>query len=198
MRLLPKTSGDVKIFGIPHENYKEIAPLISYIPQRLAFDDHFPLTVKGLFELKSPRPIGMSVSERTRMEEVLELVSMRTHLHERLSELSGGQLQRVLIAYSLTDHPKLLFLDEPSAGIDVQGQETIYALLDRIRQEEKLTMVLISHELEIIMQYADQVLCLNQRLLCAGAPQHVLTDDLLKEMYGTGVERYEHSHPHHD
>ena len=199
LRLLPKTTGDVTIFGIPHEKYRDIAPLISYIPQRLTFKDHFPLTVQGLFELKSPRPLGMSAAERTRMHDVLRLVNMEQFLQKRLSELSGGQLQRVLIAYSLTDHPKILFLDEPSAGIDVQGQETIYALLERIRKEEELTMVLISHELEVIMQYADQVLCLNQQLLCAGAPGSVLTQELLQEMYGTGTRGFTHSHPHlHD
>ena len=198
LRLIPKSSGNVSVFGIPHERYRDIAPLISYIPQRLNFKDNFPLTVKGLFELKSPRPLGMSPAEAARMEEVLQVVGMQPHVHKRLSELSGGQLQRVLIAYSLTDHPKLLFLDEPSAGIDAEGQETIYALLERIRAEENLTMVLISHELEVIMQYADQVLCLNQSLLCAGAPGKVLTEDLLKQMYGTGVGRYEHSHADHD
>lgn len=195
LRLIPKVSGSVKIFGTPHEEYAEVAPLISYIPQRLAFQDHFPLTVEGLFAVKSPRPLGMAPSERQRMQELLELVGMSQHLHRRIAELSGGQMQRVMIAYSLVDYPKILFLDEPSAGIDAQGQETVYSLLKRIQKEEQITMVLVSHELEVIMQYADQVLCLNHRLLCAGVPGRVLTSELLEEMYGTQVGQYHHDHP---
>ena len=128
------------------------------------------------------------------MNELLEKVSMADFIDRRISQLSGGQLQRVLTAYSLVDHPKLLILDEPAAGIDIEGQETIYALLKRIQEEEKLTMILVSHELEVIMQYADQVLCLNQKLLCAGLPGQVLNDKVLEEMYGTSVGHYHHHH----
>lgn len=194
LRLIPKTSGRVEIFGIDHKDYHKVASQVSYIPQRFSFDDQFPLTVEGLFTLKSGRPIGMTAGERTRMEELLELVGMQAFRHRRLPQLSGGQLQRVLIAYSLVDHPKLLILDEPSAGIDAQGQDTIYVLLQRIQQEEKLTMILVSHELEVVMQYADQVICLNQRLLCAGVPGKVLTDKVLEEMYGTAIGHYHHHH----
>jgi zinc transport system ATP-binding protein len=194
LRLIPKASGKVEIFGVDHKDYAKIAAQVSYIPQRFAFDDQFPLTVNGLFTLKSGRPIGMTAGERAHMHELLHLVGMEQFLDRRLAQLSGGQLQRVLIAYSLVDHPKLLILDEPSAGIDVQGQETVYALLQRIQKEEKLTMVLVSHELEVVMQYADQVLCLNQNLLCVGAPSQVLTDKVLEEMYGTAIGHYHHHH----
>lgn len=196
LRLRPKTKGEVKIFGIPHEKYRKIAGKISYIPQQLQFDRDFPLTVEGLFALKSPRPLGMAEHERSRMNELLKRMGMTEHKHKRISDLSGGQLQRVLIAYSLMDYPKLLILDEPSAGIDIQGQETIYALLKRIQEEEHLTMILISHELDIVMQYADQVLCLNRQLLCAGIPRKVLTNDILERMYGTPVGHFAHGHEH--
>ncbi len=198
LRLLPKTSGTVKIMGMEHERYRKVAPLVSYIPQRLEFAADFPLTVMGLFSLKSPRPVGLAASERQRMHELLKLVGMEQFAHMKISSLSGGQLQRILIAYSLMDHPKILMLDEPSAGIDVQGQETIYALLKRIQAEERLTMILVSHELDVVMQYAEQVLCLNKKLLCAGAPRQVLTNDILEQMYGTPVGHFQHTHkpPH--
>lgn len=194
LRLIPKTKGEVKIFGIPHEQYRRVAANISYIPQHFEYDREFPLTIYGLFTLKSPRPLGMTAGEKNRMHELLEKVGMENQLHQKISDLSGGQLQRVLIAYSLMDHPKLLILDEPSAGIDVKGQETIYALLQRIKQEEELAMILISHELDIVMQYADQVLCLNQKLLCAGIPRKVLTNEILEKMYGTPVGHFPHTH----
>lgn len=198
LRLQDKTSGSVHIFGTPHEHYRQIAPLISYIPQYVGFDYAFPLTVRGLFSLKSPRPLGMSDTEQQRMRELLTTVKAEHLANQRLGILSGGQLQRVLLAYSLMDHPKILLLDEPAAGIDVLGQETIYALLSRIQQEEKITLVIVSHELQIVTQYADQVLCLNKKLFCAGIPQKVLTNETLQRMYGTPLGHFlhqPHTHP---
>ena len=182
----------MRIFGINHEQYRRAASLVSYIPQQPEFDRDFPLTVEGLFSLKSARPIGMTSVEKERMNDLLDLVNMKPHLHKKISTLSGGQLQRILIAYSLMDHPKMLILDEPSAGIDIQGQETVYALLERIQAEERLTMLLVSHELDVVMQYADQALCLNQKLLCAGIPRKVLTNEILERMYGTPVGHIAH------
>ncbi len=194
LRLLPKEKGEIKIFGLPHEQYRKVASEISYIPQHFEYDRDFPLTVKGLFTLKSPRPIGMTSGEKKRMQGLLEKVGMTNHQDKKVSDLSGGQLQRVLIAYSLMDHPKLLILDEPAAGIDVQGQDTVYALLQKSKEEEHLTMILIRHELDVVMQYADQVLCLNQKLLCAGIPKKVLTNEILEKMYGTPVGHFTHDH----
>lgn len=192
--LMPKQSGTVTFFGTDSSRYASIAHQISYIPQYLNFDRDFPLTVEGLFMLKSTRLIGMSQEERERMEKLLSVVHLQDHVHKKLSILSGGQLQRALIAYSLMDHPSLLILDEPSAGIDVSGQETIYHLLQRIKEEEHLTMVLVSHELDVVMQYADQVLCLNKELLCAGVPHDVLSQDLLEKMYGMPLKHFTHTH----
>lgn len=194
LRLIPKDSGQVTIFGQPHEQYRKIAPMISYIPQHFHVDPGFPLTVRDLFSLKSPRPLGLNKAQFQRMHELLKMVGLKGLEKAQLYTLSGGQLQRVLLAYGLMDSPRLLLLDEPSAGIDIKGQETIYALLQRIQQESNLTMVLVSHELDVVMQFAQQVLCLNRQLLCAGPPQSVLTNELLKEMYGTTVGHFAHTH----
>lgn len=198
LRLIPKQSGHVEIFGTPHEQYRKIARDVSYIPQKLSFNRSFPLTVHGLFALKSRRWLGLSPDEEARMKALLQLVGMPRHLDSRISTLSGGQMQRVLLGYSLMDQPKLLILDEPSAGIDVQGQDTVYTLLHRIQEQEHLTLLLVSHELEIVIQYASQVLCLNRQLLCAGVPREVLSNDLLEKMYGSPVGHFAHSHPHHE
>ena len=194
LNLLPKQKGTVNILGINHEKYRKVAPLISYVPQRLNFEHDFPLTVKGLFSLKSSRPIGMRLNEKERMMELLTMVNMEQYVDQNVNALSGGQLQRVLIAYSLMDNPQILILDEPSAGIDIKGQGTIYSLLKKIQTEKKLTMILVSHELDIVMQYADQVLCVNKTLLCAGVPHEVLSNDMLANMYGAPVQHFHHTH----
>ncbi len=194
LKLLPKQSGTVEIMGTNHDRYHKVASQVSYIPQYINIDRQFPLTVAGLFSLKSKRPLGLSSVEKQHMYNLLTKTNTKHLLNKRLSVLSGGQLQRIILAYSLMDHPKLLLLDEPAAGIDVEGQDTIYTLLSRIQKEEKLTMVLISHELQIVMNYADQVLCLNRKLLCAGTPQKVLTNETLQHMYGTEVGHFLHSH----
>ena len=196
MRLLPKTSGEVTIFDTAHEQYRKIAGALSYVPQRLEFDPDFPLTVHGLFALKSRRPIGMSETDHDRMNDLLAMVGMQTHLRQKISQLSGGQLQRVLIAYSLMDKPRLLILDEPAAGIDVTGQDTIYTLLERIQKKEDLTMIMISHEIDVVMQYADQVICLNKQLLCAGLPHEALTTEVMHQMYGAPTAHFHHDNNH--
>lgn len=194
LKLLPKKTGTVEIMGINHNNYHRIAPLVSYIPQYINIDHSFPLTVSGLFSLKSTSPIGMSNKEKQRMLDLLDKTNTAHLLNKRLSVLSGGQLQRIILAYSLMDSPKILLLDEPAAGIDVEGQDTIYTLLSRIQKEEKLAMILVSHELQIVMNYATQVLCLNKKLMCTGTPRKVLTNETLQHMYGTDVGHFLHDH----
>lgn len=194
LRLLPKQGGVVRIFGTPHEQYRKVAPLVSYIPQKMPFDRTFPLTVAGLFQLKSRQRLGVSAADVNRMRTLLALVGMENYASHKISTLSGGQLQRVLLAYSLMDHPQLLLLDEPAAGIDMQGQETIYTLLQRIQQQEGLTLLLVSHELDIVMRFATQVLCLNRKLLCAGVPREILSPDILEQMYGTPISHFTHHH----
>lgn len=194
LRLLPIEHGTVTFWGTDQAYFRRFASRLSYIPQRLTFDRAFPLTVAGLFALKSRRFIGMRADERDHMLELLRLVGMQDSLHARIVTLSGGQLQRVLVAYSLMNKPELLILDEPAAGIDSQGQETMYALLERIQQRESLTLLLVSHELDVVMRYATQVLCLNQQLLCAGVPQQTLTADVLSQMYGSSAGHFHHTH----
>lgn len=199
LRLIPKKSGTIHIFGYDHTDYHKVAPFLSYIPQRLDFDPTFPLTVAGLFSLKSKQLVGNSMNDKHRITQLLHTVKAAHLINQRLGTLSGGQLQRVLLAYSLMDNPKLLLLDEPAAGIDTQGQETIYPLLARIQKEKNLTMIIISHELHVVMKYANQVLCLNKTILCSGQPSHILSNEAINQMYGTPMGHFTHDNHHfHD
>lgn len=194
LRLIPKSAGQVEFFGVDHKKYQQVAARISYIPQSLSFEVTMPLTVAGLFTLASRQLWGMTDAETRRMVELLQMVGVHEKKAARLATLSGGQLQRVFIAYSLMRHPALIILDEPSAGIDISGQESIYTLLERIQKQERVTLLLVSHELDIVMRYASQVLCLNRELLCAGPPQEVLSNELLTKMYGAPVRHFTHAH----
>ncbi len=190
LRLLPKASGEVRIFGIPHEQYKKVAPIVSYVPQFISIERSFPLTVEELFSLKRG-------NDAARRDHCLRIVGAHGLGHQRLGTLSGGQLQRVFLAFALADRPRILFLDEPSSGIDIGSEETIYNLIRRVSTEEKVTVVLISHDIDIVAGFAQHVFCVNKKLICSGPPAAVLTEETLRRAYGPHVGVYpHHGEPH--
>ncbi|MCK5122074.1 MAG: metal ABC transporter ATP-binding protein [Methylococcales bacterium] len=115
-------------------------------------------------------------------------------LNHQFSELSTGQFQRMLIGWALLDNPDVLILDEPTSGIDIGGEETIYSLLHKFWQNQNLTILLVTHDLNIVWEYATQVICLNKQQMCMGKPDEVLTPEQLKTLYGTGIKFYKHQH----
>jgi len=115
-------------------------------------------------------------------------------LSHQFNELSTGQFQRMLIGWALLDNPDVLILDEPTSGIDLGGEETIYSLLHKFWQNQNLTILLVTHDLNIVWEYATQVICLNKQQVCMGAPDEVLTPEQLKTLYGTGIKFYKHQH----
>ena len=123
----------------------------------------------------------------------LDLVGVpRAAADQPIGTLSGGQFQRLLVAFALVGDPNVLMLDEPTAGVDEPGQERLNELVRRLRQEQGLTVLFISHELSVVYRYATDVLCLSRDRVCVGPPKTVLTPDLLHEMYGTPVGYHVH------
>ena len=169
---------------------------IGYVPQKLSVDRDLPLTVMEFLQLKN--------ADSRETYEALEAVGfLKGHdehhlehhlLRAKLGQLSGGELQRVLIAYALINHPDILLFDEPTAGVDVGGEETIYSLLEKLHAEHKLTVVIITHDLSVISKYAEKVLCLNKSEICFGTPKEALTPKVLEELYGTNIGFYPHEH----
>ncbi len=158
---------------------------LGYIPQRFVFDRGVPVTVKEFFLLKSKRLWLAGESFTKHLDHELSLVGLDASiLPKPVGELSGGQLQRLMIAWALIDHPDLLFFDEPTAGVDVGSEETIYNLIRRLQDERGTTVLLISHDLHVVYRYADHVLCLNRELVCYGQPREVLSPEHLAELYG--------------
>ncbi|MBU1007789.1 metal ABC transporter ATP-binding protein [Candidatus Dependentiae bacterium] len=162
---------------------------ISYLPPQefLQRKNLPPLSVQEFFHFKTKDDhaiIGM-------LTKVGLDPSIRS---QQFNTLSTGQFQRMLIAWALIDNPKVLLFDEPTSGIDIGGEETIYTLLHKFLEERNLTIILVTHDLNIVWEHANQVLCLNKQKMCLGQPSIVLTPEKLKELYGTGLKYYEHHH----
>lgn len=183
------SSGSILIDGkSPHD----MSQHIGYVPQRFSFDRSLPMTVMEFLSLADP--------SRKTIERSLTRVQMYEKREAQLGTLSGGQLQRVLIARALLHTRDMLILDEPTSGIDVGGEEALYELLHTLNHEDGTTIIVISHELDFVYQYATTVICLNKQLLCKGLPRTALSSDMLEKMYGGHVRHYAHDcdHRHED
>jgi ABC-type Mn2+/Zn2+ transport system ATPase subunit len=159
----------------------------SYLPpnELLQRREILPLTVEDFYSLK-----GVSGS---RVVDSLKSVGLEEKiLKERIAYLSTGQFQRLNIAWALVDEPDILLFDEPTSGIDIGGTETIYSLLHSFWERYKMTIILVTHDLSVVWEHADNVLCLNKTGLCYGVPRQILTPDKLQQLYGTGVKYYHH------
>ena len=170
---------------------------IGYVPQKVSISSSFPVTVGEFFLLKSREAFWFR-SKKSQSNVWLARVGAEHLVDKKMAELSGGELQRVLIAYALSGDANVLCLDEPSAGIDIGGGQTVYGLLSELRKTQNKTVILISHDLDVVFKYADQVLCIDQRMICSGRPSTVLTSETLERMYGAHATVYpHHNHNHH-
>lgn len=168
---------------------------IGFVPQKLYVDDDLPLTTLEFLELKE--------SGRKDILESLNAVGLNNKdnytdsfekhiLNSKLGHLSGGELQRVLIAWSLLGNPNVLLFDEPTSGVDVVGEETVYTMLNHLKKERGMTILLISHELEIVHKFTNKVLCLNKESVCFGPPAEALNKKTIEKLFGEEVNYYEH------
>jgi len=166
-------------------------PKISYLPERLSQDKfkNLAITVKEFFRFKE--------SSDEKIFTILKAVGLEPNeiLNKNPGNLSSGQFQRMLISWSLISEPKILFFDEPATGVDIGGEETIYSLLEKFWKEKNLTILLVTHDLNIVYKYASNVLCLSKKEVCCfGPPKEILTPKALEKIYGTGIKFFEHKH----
>lgn len=186
--LIPST-GFVRVFGrAVDESYRSIG----YVPQHLRFDATLPLTGREM--LLMPLRAGARKERPTTLEWVVDTFRLASFLEQPLGTLSGGQLKRLLLARAMLKHPRLLLLDEPEAGIDIGGEQTLYQLLEQLVETHGLTALISSHELNIVLQVATQVICLNRRLFGIGPPTKMLTPQTLFQLYGPTAALYRHDH----
>ncbi len=167
---------------------------IGYVPQRLPENVHLPLTVKEFFILKSKNLFFKDRQLLNAIGHELKSVGLDAEvLNQPLTHLSRGQLQRVLVAWAILGHPSVLLFDEPTAGIDIAGEDTIYNLLHKLQDERGLTTLIISHDLNVVYRYATSVMCLNKERLCFGEPKKTLTNEQIARLYGESAF-YHHLH----
>lgn len=160
---------------------------IGYVPQRLSLEKEIPLTVGEFLSLKEKQK-----AEKTKVLSLVGFGKDESLLKTKLGVLSGGQLQRVLIAFALLGNPDVLLFDEPTSGIDISSEDTIYSLLHKLQEKQKLTLILISHELQVVYRYADSVMCLNKEKVCFGPPEETLDKESLQKLYGQEASFYHH------
>jgi zinc transport system ATP-binding protein len=180
---------------LPHAGNVDWRPdaKIGYVPQRFSVDRSAPITSMEFFLLQAPGFWCPSAEFVNHLDHELTLVGLdRSVLNKNLGDLSGGQMQRLLIAWAMLQHPEILLLDEPTAGVDAGFEETIYALIRRVQTERGTSILLISHDLSVVYRYAQQVLCLNKSVVCQGSPVEALNPDALAVLYGdTGYYRHD-------
>jgi zinc transport system ATP-binding protein len=170
--------------------------VVGYVPQRFDLDRAIPMTVERFLALGRSR-------DKAAQKTVLTEVGAGGLAERQFTELSGGELQRVLIARALLRGPNLLVLDEPVRGVDYQGEADLYGLISRIRTERGVGVLLVSHDLHVVMAASDRVICLNRHVCCSGVPETVAHHPEYARLFGPQAARnfglYRHTHDHkHD
>jgi ABC-type Mn2+/Zn2+ transport system ATPase subunit len=156
---------------------------IGYVPQKLTLDRFVPLTVSEFLLLQSPRFWLPAAAFLAHLPHELRIVGLDESILPRLvGELSSGQLQRLLVSWAMLNHPEILLFDEPTAGVDIGFEETIYLIMDRLREERGTTILFISHDLGVVSRHASHVLCLNKNIVCYGTPVDVLNSTALARL----------------
>ena len=200
--ILPRRSGDVFILGQPLSAQGRLSATvreqIAYLPQSFLFDRRIPITVRELVGLGWDR-LGFQfpwTGTRARHQAVREALTRAEawHLRDQLvSALSGGETKRALLAYCVARPRRLLILDEAPAGLDVRSEADFYRLLRQLKKKQGWAILQISHDLDMVRQSCDRVLCLNRTVLCEGTPDHALSPETLSLAYGPDFVRYHYA-----
>ncbi len=188
--LFKPTSGQI----IKQKNLK-----IGYVPQNVHISKSFALTVRDFLKM------NQKVTDQ-KINEIAQQTSVTEYLSDQLNQISGGELQRVLLTRSLLLDPKVLILDEPAQNIDISGQLKFYKLLEEIYKSRKMTILKVSHDLHLVMAISKQVICLYHHICCHGKPQVITKDPKFISIFGDDMAKmmayynhhHDHSHSHDD
>ncbi len=197
--LLPPSAGTLRIFDCACTELRcHHRARIGYLPQKGFVDPYFPITVQEAVLMGRAGAIGLwhraGKSDREIVRHALEDVGMADVADRPLGALSGGQQQRIFIARALAQHPQILLLDEPTTGIDTTTQHNVLELIGRLHLDLHLTIVLVTHEINLIAPLAERLALLNTRLVAVGTAKEVLTRDILAQVYGPQIQTTDTGH----
>lgn len=183
------------ILGLfPYKGEVILAPntTIGYVPQRINLDPYLKITPEELFTAKQ-KILKITSSD---IEDVLNIINLdRKELKDPISSLSGGDLQKVLIILALIGNPKLLLFDEPTASVDISGEKNIYTALKKLQKEKGFTLILVSHDINVVHEYTNNLVCINKEMVCFGETHHLLKPETIKKLFGEKI--LEHHLKHH-
>lgn len=195
--LVRPSCGHVRLFGQDLRSFRAWHR-VGYVPQKAAFEPRFPATVREVVLSGRAGRAGLGrrfgPADHAGVDAALEITGLWEVQHRLVGRLSGGQQQRVLLARALANEPELLLLDEPTVGVDPEGEERFYALLRRLHLERGTTLVLVSHDVAAVAREVSQLACLNRTLIYHGPPEHALQTGALDRLYGTRHVVVAHRH----
>ncbi|MCT0252291.1 metal ABC transporter ATP-binding protein [Synechocystis sp. CS-94] len=201
--VLPRHEGHVLVLGQPLGRRGTLPPQvrqqIAYLPQNFLFDRRIPITVNELValgwdELGLKLPWANRHKRRLAVHRALDLVDALHLGPQPISNLSGGEIKRALLAYCVVRPRRLLILDEAPAGLDIHSESEFYRLIYQLKREQGWAVLQISHNLDMVRKNCDRVLCLNRVIRCQGTPDYALSPDNLVAVYGSEFVRYRHHH----
>lgn len=198
--LIEPFEGEVKIFGKPLNNLERTYE-IGYVPQRVVQENlQFPATVYEVVASgRTPRlkmGMGYSAEDVKCIEKALKIAGITRLRDKQIRNLSGGERQRAYVARALAAEPRLLLLDEPFTGVDVASQQNFYDLLSTLNKEHGLTIIFVSHDIDVISKEVKELLCLNKRLVCQGSPHTVIEKNIIESLYGKRITHIHRDHHH--
>jgi zinc transport system ATP-binding protein len=185
--------GRIEIFGEDIRKNRRVLQQIGYVPQKKSIEQGFPATVEDIVSLGATRKVP-----KQKIADALETVGLSEYKDRRIGELSGGQQQRVFIAKALVNEPRLLILDEPATGIDVETQNKFYSLVGKLNKENHITIIWSSHDLEAISSLANRVACINRNMFFHGESHEFFENsELLKKYSESSMQAHMHEQHHH-
>jgi zinc transport system ATP-binding protein len=194
--LLRAILGEIPHKGVFHfvdaEHQSPDSPVIGYVPQKFSFDASSPISVLDLFAsivARKPLFFGCGNAVKKQAIEALEIVGARHLLDCTLGKLSGGELQRVLLALSIVPLPNLLLMDEPVSNVDASGIEMFYRNVSDLREKYDLAIILVSHDLAAAAQVANRMIFLDQKIICEGTPAEILDDEQVRRVFGLNLSK---------
>lgn len=209
--------GKITMFGHESEKFKSLIPLIGYVPQKIVFEPNFPVTVYDVVSMgvisESKIVKGAKLIQQCgccwnrlytnrdktedKLDAALKMVGLGHLKNRRIGELSGGEQQRVFIAQSLVKDPILMILDEPVTSVDVESQAKFYNIIKKLNEENGITIIWSSHDLDAIENYASRVACMNRKLFFHGEKEQFFADEkILKTYTESAMQMHMHDHDH--